>query len=235
MKPLMAAAVRKSVLLSGLSEDNRERILKNSTRRNYDAGETIVVQGEPARSVFVVLSGSVKLVRVTANGTEAVVAILGRDRSFAEAMVLRGTPYPVTAEAITPCTLLKINGARLRQFLLENPEFALDLLASTFIHLQGLVEQIEQLKAQTGVQRLAEFLATLTDRAEGPCEVELPYNKRLIAGHLGMQPESLSRAFAKLREHGVETENSRANIADVAALRALVGRERGLQGPTSCR
>lgn len=230
MKPLQASAVRKSILLSGLSEEHRARILRDSTCQSYDAGTTIAMQGDPAHWVFVVLCGSVKLVRMTQNGTEAVVAILGRDRSFAEAMVLRGAPYPVTAEAISPCTLLKINGARLRQFLLENPEFALDLLASTFVHLQGLVEQIEQLKAQTGVQRLAEFLTTLTDRASGPCEVELPYNKRLIAGHLGMQPESLSRAFAKLREHGVETENSRANIADVAALRALVQGERNQPG-----
>jgi len=151
---------------------------------------------------------------------------MGRDRSFAEAMVLRGAPYPVTAEAISPCTLLKINGAKLRQALLENSDFALDLLASTLVHLQTLMEQIEKLKAQTGVQRLAEFLAGLADCDSGPCVVDLPYSKRLIAGHLGMQPGSLSRAFAKLREHGVETDSQQAHIADIEALRALAHDDR---------
>lgn len=220
-------SIRKSILLNGLSEANRAHVLKDAVRKSCRAGETVFLQDEPARSVFLVISGAVKLSRMTPGGTEAVVAIIGRGRSFAEAMVLRGAPYPVTAEAITSCTLLQIDGGRLRQFLLENPEFAIDLLASTFVHLQGLVEQIEKLKAHTGVQRLAEFLASLADCEVGACEVQLPYNKRLVAGHLGMQPESLSRAFAKLRPEGVETDTNRVMIADVVALRALAEGGRG--------
>ena len=221
MKSPLPEAVKKSVLLSGLSEDMRDKLLKDSVRRTYSEGETIFMQGDTARAVFIVLSGFIKLSRMTPNGTEAVVTIMGRNRSFAEAMVLRGEPYPVTAEAITDSTLLQIDGVRLRQFLLENQEFAIRMLASTFVHLQGLVDQIERLKAHTGVQRVAQFLADLTDEKTGPCEVRLPYNKRLIAGHLGMQPESLSRAFARLREHGVRVDASKAEIDDIATLRLL--------------
>ena len=221
MKSPLPEAVKKSVLLSGLSEDMRENLLKDSVRRSYREGETIFVQGDVARSVLIVLSGYVKLSRMTPSGNEAVVTIMGRNRSFAEAMVLRGEPYPVSAEAISDCTLLQIDGVRLRQFLLENQEFAIRMLASTFVHLQGLVDQIERLKAHTGVQRVAQFLADLTDLETGPCEVILPYNKRLIAGHLGMQPESLSRAFARLREHGVRVDANKAEIDDIAALRLL--------------
>lgn len=221
MKSSLPEAIKKSVLLSGVSEEIRERLLKEAIRRSYAEGETIFLQGDPAKAVFIVLSGFIKLSRMTSNGTEAVVAILGRNRSFAEAMALRGTPYPVSAEAISACTILQIDGARLRQHLLENPEFAIGLLASTFVHLQGLVDQIEKLKAHTGVQRVAQFLADLTEAEAGPCEVRLPYNKRLIAGNLGMQPESLSRAFARLREHGVKLEASKAVIDDIATLRLL--------------
>ena len=221
MKSPLPEAVKKSVLLNGLSEEMRDNLLKDSVRRSYSEGETIFVQGDAARAVFIVLSGFVKLSRLTPSGTEAVVTIMGRNRSFAEAMVLRGEPYPVTAEAISDCTLLQIDGVRLRQFLLENQEFAVRMLASTFVHLQGLVDQIERLKAHTGVQRVAQFLADLTDLENGACEVSLPYNKRLIAGHLGMQPESLSRAFARLREHGVRVDANKAEIDDIAALRLL--------------
>ena len=221
MKSPLPEAVKKSVLLNGLSEDMRENLLKDSVRRSYREGETIFVQGDVARSVLIVLSGYVKLSRMTPSGNEAVVTIMGRNRSFAEAMVLRGEPYPVSAEAISDCTLLQIDGVRLRQFLLENQEFAIRMLASTFVQLQGLVDQIERLKAHTGVQRVAQFLADLTDLENGACEVSLPYNKRLIAGHLGMQPESLSRAFARLREHGVRVDANKAEIDNIAALRLL--------------
>ncbi|RDW14377.1 cyclic nucleotide-binding protein [Paracoccus thiocyanatus] len=219
MNAPLPEAVKKSVLLNGLTPEMRDKLLKDAQRRSYREGETIFLQGDPARAVFIVLNGFIKLSRLTPNGTEAVVAILGRNRSFAEAMALRGTPYPVSAEAISDCTVLQIDGTRLRQFLLENQEFAIGLLASTFVHLQALVDQIENLKAHTGVQRVAQFLADLSDAEEGPAEVRLPYNKRLIAGHLGMQPESLSRAFARLRQHGVEVDADKAVIADIAELR----------------
>ena len=64
------------------------------------------------------------------------------------------------------------------------------------------MEPVEQLKAQTGVQRVAEFLASLTTADAGTCTIALPYDKSLIAGRLGLKPESLSRAFAKLRSSG---------------------------------
>ncbi len=190
MNAPLPEAVKKSVLLNGLTPEMRDKLLKDAQRRSYREGETIFLQGDPARAVFIVLNGFIKLSRLTPNGSEAVVAILGRNRSFAEAMVLRGTPYPVSAEAISDCTVLQIDGARLRQFLLENQEFAIGLLASTFVHLQGLVDQIERLKAHTGVQRVAQFLADLSDAVAGPAEVRLPYNKRLIAGHLACSPKA---------------------------------------------
>ena len=69
---------------------------------------------------------------------------------------------------------------------------------------------------------MAEFLLELAPCPAGPCEVTLPYDKVLIAGRLGMKPESLSRAFARLKDHGVVIRQNVAAIADVAALRDFV-------------
>ena len=71
------------------------------------------------------------------------------------------------------------------------------------VEAHGLVGQIEGLKARSGVQRVAEFLLDLSAGREGEVSVALPYNKALIAGRLGIKPETLSRAFARLRDHGV--------------------------------
>lgn len=98
------------------------------------------------------------------------------------------------------------------------------------MHLHGLVEQIERLKARSGVQRLAEFLVELAgadDAGSGAVTLTLPYNKTLIAGELGLQPESLSRAFAKLRESGVQIEGNLARIDDLDRLRDLSSQDKG--------
>lgn len=229
----IAAAVKSSVLLGHLPKDALERILDCSVRREFSNGETIFLQGEPANAIFVILHGAVKLFRISPGGAEAVVAILGRSRSFGEAVALRDQNYPVSAEAISDTALLQIDGMRLRRQIAEDSNLALNLLASSYVHLHGLVEQVERLKARSGVQRLAEFLIDLAgatdDEAEdtGPALLTLPYNKTLIAGQLGLQPESLSRAFAKLREFGVQIDGSQARIQDLDQLRELANQDKG--------
>ena len=98
------------------------------------------------------------------------------------------------------------------------PEVSLAALASTLQHLHQLVGQVEQIKAQTGAQRVAEFLLELCGCDAGRCSVTLPYDKTLIAGRLGMKPESLSRAFARLKPLGVSITRNHATIENVAAL-----------------
>ena len=100
------------------------------------------------------------------------------------------------------------------------------MLASTSQHLHLLVRQIEQLKAHTGAQRVAEFLVSMTNQRSGSCKIALPYDKALLAGKLGMKPESLSRAFQRLKQVGIIIDRDEAKVRDVAELANFMERER---------
>ena len=208
-------------MLASLPEPLRAKFLDNAQVQSFETGQTVFLQDDPAVAVFIVLDGWVKLYRIAPSGAEAVVSIMTRGRSFGEAVALRGKPYPVSAETITPARLLRVDAARLLRLLQSDPAMATSMLAATYVHLQQLVDQIEQLKARTGVQRVADFLIKLAPCETGSCSVVLPYNKSLIAGRLGMKPESLSRAFARLRMHGVTIDAAMAHISDLDALREL--------------
>lgn len=221
MNPADLEIARQSALLARLPEPLQRKILDGAQPQSVETGQTVFLQDEPANALFVVLDGWIKLYRVAPSGAEAVVSVMTRGRSFGEAVALRGMPYPVSAEAITPGRLLRLDAARLRNHLQTDPVLATSMLAATYVHLQQLVEQVEHLKARSGVQRVAEFLLDLADCADGQCSVHLPYNKALIAGRLGMKPESLSRAFARLRMHGVTIDAAMAHISDLDALREL--------------
>jgi hypothetical protein len=106
------------------------------------------------------------------------------------------------------------------------PDIALAMIASVSQHLHNLVYQVEQLKAQTGVQRVAEFLVSLAGVDHGSCMIALPYDKVLIAGRLGLKPESLSRAFAKLRPLGVEVHSAHVLVQDLGKLRDYANSDR---------
>ncbi len=210
---------RRSILLQNLPTREVDALFDMSSWKTFDRGATIFLQGEKAAAIYVVIRGWVKLYRIAQNGSEAIVNVFTKGGSFGEAVALRGADYPVSAEAVTGCECLYIPAEALTKLLRQDPEVAVSVLAATFKHLQSLVAQIEQMKAQTGAQRVAEFLLELCDGGTGSCVVNLPYDKVLIAGRLGMKPESLSRAFSKLRKAGVRIDKNHAAIDDIAALR----------------
>lgn len=213
---------RSSLLIRSLPQHYVDDLLTQSIARDYERGETLFLQGDEATSIHVVLDGWIKLYRIAANGAEAVVSVFARGQSFGEAVAFRYAPYPVSAEAVTHAKVLHIPTQIFTNLMKEDPQICISMLASTFTHLHGLVGQLEQLKAQTGAQRVAEFLLELSDCEAGSCTVTLPYDKVLIAGRLGMKPESLSRAFARLKSVGVEIEKNHARIDNLDALRDYV-------------
>ncbi len=207
--------VRATPLFGTLPREAAMRILDGLGPRGYDRGVLLFEQGTEADSFFVVLDGWVKIYRTTPEGHETVVTVFRRGEIFAEAAIFMGGRYPVSAETVTACRLLRVNGEKLRRIIFENPNLALSMLASASYHLKSLVEQIEQMKRLTGPQRLADFLLRLCPGYEGACTVNLPFEKSLIANRLGMKPESLSRALAKLKPIGISTERDIVSIEDI--------------------
>lgn len=213
------ATARTAVLFSSLPDDLARAIIQRSTARAYARGETIFLQGDIADTIFVVLDGWVKLFRITPTGAEAIVGVFTKSGSFGEGVAFEALPYPVTAEAVTDGRLMLVRSSILSTMMHERPEIAMAIVSSTFRHLHNLVAQVEQLKAHTGAQRVAEFLLELCDAESGSCTIKLPYDKSLIAGRLGMQPQSLSRAFNRLEAQGVKISHNQATIADIESLR----------------
>jgi CRP/FNR family transcriptional regulator, dissimilatory nitrate respiration regulator len=205
-------------LFRAMGPDITRSIVQNRVARSYERGEPIFQQGDPAESFFVVIEGWVKLYREREGGDQVVVAIFTAGETFAEAAMFLGGRYPATAETVSPARILRVDGGALRRAILQKPQLAFDMLAAASLHLRQLVEQIEQLKAQSVPQRIAEFLLDQVKNTRGPATIALPYEKALIANRLGMQPESFSRALARLRGLGVTVERESVHIQDVGRL-----------------
>ncbi len=218
--------VRQSVLFKNLPEDVLDEFLHNSNVVNAPRRKTLFIQGEPADHIYVVLEGWVKLTRITPAGEEVVVTVYSTGETFGEAAALKGGTYPVSVEAVTDCRLLAVKAPVMLDAILTKPEIAIAMLTSTFQHLHELVLQIEGMKALSGPKRLAAFLIAQAPVDDGSCTFSLPYDKVLIAGRLGMKPESLSRAFAKLRTKGVVVSRNHITIADVEQLHDYVDEEK---------
>lgn len=214
--------VRSTPLFGAIPRETADRILEGHGPRAYDRGVLLFEQGTTATSFYVVLEGWVKIYRTTPDGNETVVATFRRGETFAEAAIFMGGHYPVSAETVTACRLLRVNGAALRRAIHNEPDLALAMLASSSHHLKALVEQIEQMKRLTGPQRLADFLLRLCSDSGVSCMIQLPYEKSLIANRLGMKPESLSRALVKLKPLGVSVDRDTVSVEDLRKLAQFV-------------
>ena len=212
-------AIRNTLVFGGLGSQTLDNLISDASVGECGRGEMLFVQGEPADYFFVVLDGWIKVYRITSAGEEAIVGIFTRGQTFAEAAAFTGGQFPASAEAVTEARILRIPARRLFDKITKSPEIGLAMLASTSQHLHLLVQQVEQLKAHTGAQRVAEFLVSLAPpEAEGSCVIALPYDKTLLAGKLGLKPESLSRAFQRLKRCGVTMERDKAVIDDLGCL-----------------
>ncbi len=86
---------------------------------------------------------------------------------------------------------------------------------------RDLVRQIRDLKLRTTAQRLGCYLLALVpDPGAHAADLRLPFEKGLLAARLGCRQENLSRAFAALREFGVETRGARVSLRDIPRLTA---------------
>ncbi|SIO30164.1 Crp/Fnr family transcriptional regulator [Vannielia litorea] len=221
MTPEHKTVARRSLLLKDCPPAIAEEVMARGTVRHVARGATILTPESRADDVFVVLSGWAKLFRITARGGEAVIDVLGPSRSLGEVAALRGERYLVHAEAVTDCALLKIPATAFNGLLGSCTEIRAALLASTLHHLEALVGQVEALKVCSGAQRAAQFILSLVpDTCGRACTVRLPYDKALIAGQVGLSPESLSRAFRRLRAEGVRVHRREVRVDDVPALAA---------------
>jgi len=220
--------INRIAVFRGLKPETVEHIIASATAVTLKAHSTLFRQGDPATAFFIMIDGWTKHYRINSSGDETVIHVLTKGDSFAESYALTGARFPATAETVTDARIVRVPADHVVHCIQENPNIALAMIASTSLRLQNLMVHVEQLKAQSGVQRLAEFLASLASVDTGPCVIALPYDKGLIAARLGVQPESLSRAFAKLRSVGVVVHAAHVAVSDVAKLRRLATNPRSV-------
>lgn len=213
-------------VFSGLRQPVFDLLLAPARVVNLRQGSMLFRQGEPATSFFIIVEGWIKLFRVTPAGDEAVLNVFGEGQSFAEAVTFTSGCYPAMATAVTRTRIILIPADHIVDCIRRMPEVAIAMIASTSQHLHLMISRVEQLTAQSGMQRVADFLISLTPCVKGPCTIALPYDKSLIAGRLGLKPESLSRVFAKLRTMGVDVRASDVVVDDMVTLMDLVASER---------
>lgn len=211
-------------LFAGLPDEVLGRLAASAKVTRCPRGTQLFAQGDQAQVLHVLLDGQVGLLGAVEADAEdkpaerTMVEILDAGEVFVAAAVLTDMPYLMGAVALAPCRLLELPRDALLAELRASPDLSLAMMGAMARHFRMLVQEVKDLKLKSASQRLALYLMGLTARRRGSAIVRLPHNKTLIAARIGVRPETLSRAFAQLRGHGVVVDGHSVAIADLAAL-----------------
>jgi CRP/FNR family transcriptional regulator len=208
-------------LFEGLDEQTLVLLAADSQRLEFAPGEVVFMEGEPAVGLYVVESGWVRAVKMSAQGREQVLQFVGPGEPFNTVAIFTSRPNPATAIALEPSAVWVVPRAVVERVLSQRPEFAarvLENMAERMIYLVGLVADLS-LRTVTG--RLANLLL---ERAEGG-RLERPrwFTQAELAARLGTVPDVIQRAMGRFQSEGlIDVTRREIRIVDEARLRALV-------------
>lgn len=211
--------VCRAPLFVGIEREALVPLLEGATLMAYPEGGLLFSQGDRADRFFLVLDGRINLFALTEKGDQTIIEVFDRGWTFAEAAMFSSGRFPLNAEAIAGTRLLHIPSAPFLRRLSEHRELAFKMLGALSQWHRRLLTEVAELKSKSPGQRLGSFLLALAGADQGAAQVRLPLTKTVLASRIGIAPESLSRAMARLRAVGVESHGRDIVINDVAALR----------------
>jgi CRP/FNR family transcriptional regulator len=219
----MEPIAKKSPLFSGLGEREITELEAISTSKRYPSGALIFSEDEEARGFYVVMSGRVKIYKLSPEGKEQILHIVSPGQTFAEAALFGDSTYPAFAESLVETRVLYFPKESFVNLIRNNPQISLNMIASLSQWLRKFVNLVEELSLKDVSARLSKYLMDLSAQsgrsAERGIEFELDINKSQLASQLGTISETLSRALRKLRERRIiEVEGKKITILQMEAL-----------------
>jgi CRP/FNR family cyclic AMP-dependent transcriptional regulator len=184
------------------------------TITKYRKKHVIFSQGDAARSVFYIQHGEVKVTVVSAQGREAVIAILGKDEFFGEGCLAGQSRRISTATAVTDCEVMKIEREAILRTLRDQPAFSelfvAHLLTRTIRVEADLVDQL----FNSSEKRLARALLLLANFGkEGrPETITAKVSQETLAEMIGTTRSRVSFFMNKFRKMGFITYNGTLQV-----------------------
>ena len=187
----------KSQLFHFLDEKILNDIIESSaTTVKYSSGTELFLEGEKARSFFLVLSGKIRISRFSPTGKEVILKNMLPGDSFAEVVIFEQDLYPATATAQEDSTILKINSKSFRN-LLNDSRISKPFISNLFKKIRFLTRKIELLNTAEVSDRFYHFIETYYGKSE---IVTFKESKKEIAALIGTIPETFSRMIKKLKQ-----------------------------------
>ena len=209
-------------LFEGLPRGQHEELARIASNRSYKKDHLIFSEGDAGVGFYVIISGRVKIFKLSPEGKEQILHMMGPGEIFGEVPVFTGQGYPAFAAANTESSLMFFPRNAFIELIKKDPSLSLNMMAVLSWRLRKFAALVEDLSLKEVPGRLAAYLLYRSGRVSNETEFDLDIPKGQLASVLGTIPETLSRILGKMGRQGlISSKGSRIRILDRAALEEI--------------
>ena len=200
-------------LFSDLSRTSLNKITEKMVSRSYYKEQMILIEESTGETFFIIHSGTVKITRMSDDGREVILAILGEGDFFGEMALLDGEGRSANVVALENADVLTLQRSDFLDILERIPKIAIHLLKELTTRIRHSDQQIESLSLSGAEQRIALVLIRLAEEMgkihEGAVTIDsIPYQQD-IANMAGTSRETVSRVFKMLEDKNFITRTGK--------------------------
>jgi CRP/FNR family cyclic AMP-dependent transcriptional regulator len=220
MATTVSTAVLKAVpLFASFPEDQLRMLTTMVTRRSASRSTTIMAGGDATDSLYIVLSGRLKVMMSDSDGKEVILSILGPGEFFGEMGLIDDEPRSASVVTIEPCELLSISKRDFKKCLVENSEMSMAVMRGLVRRLREADRKIGSLALLDVYGRVARLLLDMAENVNGEKVVTKRLPKQDIAKMIGASREMVSRVMKDLQTGGyIEMRGSNIVLRDTIML-----------------
>ena len=181
-----------------LSADQRERLISYAVLRRFPKNQMVMSMGEQANSIYIILSGRVKIIRDDEGGREVIVSLLGPGEFFGEMSLLDDSPRSANVVAMEACEMVVFTKADFLLCMKENFEICFYIMQTLAKRLRAATEKIETLALMDVYGRVARLLLDMAVERDGELVILQKISKQDIGRMVGASREMVSRVMKDL-------------------------------------
>lgn len=201
--------LEKILLFQGVKKKSLEALEKTLRPRSYSRGDTIIRQGDEGSSLYLVLTGRLKVVSSNEEGKEALLDFFGPNDYFGELALLDANVRSASVIAVEETDLLCITRRKLMNFLQQNPEANLSVMRGLANRTRSISQNLSSLAQLDVYGRVARVIINEAVE-EGDRLITPTLTQKEIGEMVGASREMVSRILKDLRTGGyISTEGRR--------------------------
>lgn len=199
--------LREIALFSSLTHEEMLKISNEAIVHTYKRGEVVFSQGDPAKHLYIVCQGKMKIKKYTVDGREQILYIMSEGDFIGAFNLLKEDQFEFTAEALEDAEISMVSKDAFKEILLNNPEITIKIMEKAYERIKKVESLVDRLGTNNVDAKVAGLLLNLESnfghRTKEGTLLKLSINREEMGALAGIARETMTRKLTMFQNLGV--------------------------------